>query len=115
MTTIQQYTPFILQIAGRHGAKKIRVFGSFADGNVDDNSDLDLLVDLEQGRDLLDLIGFKQELEVRISRRKAGQSFDIPRLKERADAGRYVAIGVFAPQGALPGGHRRSKARKFSI
>ena len=69
MTTIQQYTPFILQIAGRHGAKKIRVFGSFADGNVDDDSDLDLLVNLDQGRDLLDLIGFKQELEEYIDRR----------------------------------------------
>ncbi|MEA3333229.1 MAG: HepT-like ribonuclease domain-containing protein [Pseudomonadota bacterium] len=50
-------------MADRYGARKIRVFGSFADGNVDDNSDLDLLVELEQGRDLLDLIGFKQELE----------------------------------------------------
>ena len=69
MSTLQQYTPSILQIADRYGARKIRVFGSFADGNVDDNSDLDLLVDLEQGRDLLDLIGFKQELEERISRR----------------------------------------------
>ncbi|MCD6268578.1 MAG: nucleotidyltransferase family protein [Deltaproteobacteria bacterium] len=67
--TLQQYTPSILKIADRYGARKIRVFGSFADGNVDDNSDLDLLVDLEQGRDLLDLIGFKQELEERISRR----------------------------------------------
>ena len=67
--TLQQYTPSILQIADRYGARKIRVFGSFADGDVDDNSDLDLLVDLEQGRDLLDLIGFKQELEERISRR----------------------------------------------
>ena len=67
--TLQQYIPSILQIADRYGARKIRVFGSFADGDVDDNSDLDLLVDLEQGRDLLDLIGFKQELEERISRR----------------------------------------------
>ena len=69
MATLQQYTPSIFQIANRYGARKIRVFGSFADGNVDDNSDLDLLIDLEQGRDLLDLIGFKQELEERIGRR----------------------------------------------
>ncbi|MCD6174245.1 MAG: nucleotidyltransferase family protein [Planctomycetes bacterium] len=69
MATLQRYTPSILQIADRHGARKIRVFGSFADGNVDDNSDLDLLVDLERGRDLLDLIGFKQELEEYIGRK----------------------------------------------
>lgn len=69
MVTLQQYIPSILQIADRYGARKIRVFGSFADGNADDNSDLDLLVDLERGRDLLDLIGFKQDLEEHIDRR----------------------------------------------
>lgn len=69
MATLQQYTPSIFQIADQYGARKIRVFGSFADGNVNDNSDLDLLVDLEHGRDLFDLIGFKQELEERIGRK----------------------------------------------
>ncbi|MEA3240219.1 MAG: nucleotidyltransferase family protein [Pseudomonadota bacterium] len=69
MATLQQYTPSIFQIAERYGAKKIWVFGSFVDGNADDNSDLDLLIDFEQGRDLLDLIGFKQELEERIGRK----------------------------------------------
>lgn len=69
MATLQQYTSSIFQIADRYGARKIRVFGSFADGSADDNSDLDLLIDLEQGRDLLDMIGFKQELEERIGRR----------------------------------------------
>ncbi|MBN2807876.1 MAG: nucleotidyltransferase family protein [Deltaproteobacteria bacterium] len=69
MATLQQYIPAIFQVADRYGARKIRVFGSFIDGNADENSDLDLLIDLEQGRDLLDLIGFKQELEERIGRR----------------------------------------------
>lgn len=69
MATLQQYTESIFQIAARYGASNIRVFGSFVYGNVDDNSDLDLLIDLEQGRDLLDLIGFKQDLEERIGRR----------------------------------------------
>jgi predicted nucleotidyltransferase len=69
MNTLQQYRPDILQIAGRHGAKKIRVFGSFSTGGACATSDLDLLINLEKGRDLLDLIAFKQELEEQICRK----------------------------------------------
>jgi predicted nucleotidyltransferase len=39
------------------------VFGSFARGDNRDGSDLDLLVELETGRSLLDLIAIKQDLE----------------------------------------------------
>lgn len=45
----------ILEIAAEHGAKNIRVFGSFARGEAGPDSDLDLLVDMEPGRSLLDL------------------------------------------------------------
>jgi len=69
MSILQQYTPDILQIAGKHGAQKIRVFGSFSRDSATAASDLDLLVNLEKGRDLLDLIAFKQELEEQIGRR----------------------------------------------
>ena len=69
MHTLQQYTPDILQIAGRHGAKKIRVFGSFSAGAATATSDLDLLINLDKGRDLLDLIAFKQELEEQLGRK----------------------------------------------
>lgn len=53
----------IHQIAGRHGVLRVQVFGSRArrHGRVD--SDVDLLVDLAPGRDLLDLIAFKQDVE----------------------------------------------------
>lgn len=69
MSTLQQYTPDILQIAGRHGAQKVRVFGSFSTNTATATSDLDLLINLEKGRDLLDLIAFKQELEEQIGRK----------------------------------------------
>ena len=56
----------IKAIARRHGAANLRVFGSFARGTETLSSDLDLLVDFEPGRDLLDLVGLKQELEKRL-------------------------------------------------
>jgi uncharacterized protein len=53
----------ILRIAGAHGARNVRVFGSVSRGEAGTKSDVDLLVKLEPGRSLLDLIAIKQELE----------------------------------------------------
>lgn len=53
----------ILEIANRHGASNLRVFGSVARGDDDADSDIDFLVDLEQGRSLFDLGGLQVELE----------------------------------------------------
>ena len=53
----------ILRIAARYGAHNIRVFGSVARGEADTASDIDLLVDMEAGRSLLDLGGLQIELE----------------------------------------------------
>jgi len=53
----------ILNLAARYGAKNLRVFGSVARGEGGPGSDLDLLVDMEKGRNLLDLVGFWQDLE----------------------------------------------------
>lgn len=53
----------ILQTAARHGAFNVRVFGSVARGRADEQSDLDLLVDMETGRSLFDLGGLLVELE----------------------------------------------------
>ena len=53
----------ILAIAGRHGARNLRVFGSVARGEAGPESDLDLLVEMEPGRSLLDHIALIQDLE----------------------------------------------------
>jgi uncharacterized protein len=52
----------ILRTAKRHGAENIRIFGSVARGEADQESDLDLLVDMEPGRSLLDLGGLWSDL-----------------------------------------------------
>ena len=53
----------ISEIAARHGAYNIRIFGSVARGEERAESDLDLLIDLEPDRSLLDLATLKSELE----------------------------------------------------
>ncbi len=60
---LQQRRGEILQEATRHGAFNVRVFGSVARGDATRESDVDFLVDVEQGRSLLDLIGLNQDLE----------------------------------------------------
>lgn len=52
----------ILELARRHGAHNVRVFGSVARGEADAASDVDFLVDLEPGRSLLDLGGLVMDL-----------------------------------------------------
>ncbi len=44
----------ILALASRHGARNVRVFGSVARGDAVAGSDLDLVVDFDSGRSLMD-------------------------------------------------------------
>ncbi|MHB8598132.1 MAG: nucleotidyltransferase family protein [Ktedonobacteraceae bacterium] len=53
----------ILRIAKNYGAYNVRVFGSVARGEADARSDIDLLVDMEKGRSLLDLGGLLIDLQ----------------------------------------------------
>ena len=53
----------ILRIAAEHGAFNVRVFGSVARGDADEQSDIDFLVELEPGRSLFDLGGLQYDLQ----------------------------------------------------
>ncbi len=44
-------------------ARNVRIFGSVARGDPTPNSDLDILVDMEEGRSLLDLVALWQDLQ----------------------------------------------------
>lgn len=59
---LKEHREEILRIAARHGARNVRVFGSVARGEADEKSDIDVLVELESGRSLLDLGGLWSEL-----------------------------------------------------
>lgn len=59
----------ILAESREHGAKNVRIFGSFARGTERSTSDIDLLVEMEEGRTLLDLIALERSLGRRLGRR----------------------------------------------
>lgn len=58
----------ILQVAERHGAYNVRVFGSVARGEAGPNSDVDFLVELEPDRSLFDLGGLLMDLQALLGR-----------------------------------------------
>ncbi|MDB9494590.1 nucleotidyltransferase family protein [Spirulina major CS-329] len=60
---LQQKRADILNLAIKYGAYNIRIFGSVARGEADAESDIDFLVELEQGCSLLDLGGLLMELQ----------------------------------------------------
>lgn len=63
---IRQRRKAVIEAVGRRQARNVRVFGSVARGEDTANSDIDLLVDLNDGVDLLDLIGLERELRERL-------------------------------------------------
>ncbi|WP_257350281.1 nucleotidyltransferase family protein [Pseudalkalibacillus decolorationis] len=58
----------ILQLARQHGIIDLRIFGSVVRLEENQNSDIDFLVRFEEDRSLFDLIRFKQEVEVMLSK-----------------------------------------------
>lgn len=69
MSLVRKNRDRIVSIAARHGARNVRVFGSALRGDAPVDSDIDLLVDLEPGRSLLDHVGLWQDLEELLGRR----------------------------------------------
>jgi len=53
----------LLQLAARHGASNVRIFGSVARGDNTSESDVDVLVDIEPRRSLLDQVALKLDFE----------------------------------------------------
>jgi len=52
----------IVETAKEHGATNVRIFGSIARGDENDESDIDLLVDSEPGFSLLDQVRLRRAL-----------------------------------------------------
>ena len=59
LDAIRKHKHQIEEIGERYGVSNVRIFGSVANGRATESSDLDLLVAIESGRSLLDIIGFE--------------------------------------------------------
>lgn len=59
---LRRHRRALIEIAARRGARNVRVFGSVARGEDTDNSDIDLLVDLDIGVGVVSLAGLHREL-----------------------------------------------------
>lgn len=66
---VEKYRQQILQIAHENGVRNVRVFGSMSRDDANENSDLDLLVELEKGRTGFALGGFLQDVSELVHRK----------------------------------------------
>ncbi len=61
--TLRQFAPQIKKIAEKHGITKVYVFGSTARGDATVQSDIDFLVEMQEGVSLFGIGGFSYETE----------------------------------------------------
>lgn len=75
----------IIPILQEYGVKKIALFGSCVRGEMDKDSDIDILVDIEADISLLDFVGLKQKIEEVLGRKVDLVEYDTlkPLLKEK--------------------------------
>jgi predicted nucleotidyltransferase len=76
----------ILWIATKHGARNVRVFGSLARGEHSPSSDVDILVDMDPDRSLMDLGGLLMDLQAMLETRVdvATEKMLRPKIREWA-------------------------------
>ena len=84
-TLLQENREEILRIAAQHGARNVRVFGSVARGEADEESDIDFLVEMGPDRSLFDRAALFLDLQELL-----GRKVDVvsdrgikPRIRER--------------------------------
>jgi uncharacterized protein len=61
--TFERHRADIRRIAAQYGASDVRVFGSVARGEADEDSDIDLVVRMAPGRSLFDVGGLVMDLQ----------------------------------------------------
>ena len=63
MRTIEEIKQKILPILEKYNIKKAGLFGSFVRGEMREDSDIDILVEIRDDISLLDFVGIKLEIE----------------------------------------------------
>lgn len=63
MINKEQIKSRAISILKNHGVVRAALFGSVVRGDITAQSDIDILVELEEGKTLLDLVGLQLDLE----------------------------------------------------
>ena len=67
---LEKMKPKIVKVLKKHGVKKAGIFGSYARGEQKKNSDVDILVEINNDKlSLLDFVGIKLEIEDAIGKK----------------------------------------------
>jgi predicted nucleotidyltransferase len=93
-TNIEEIKKKILPILEDYRVKKIGLFGSYARGEIKENSDIDILIEIEKDISLLDFVGLKQEIEEALGEKVDLVEYDKikPLLRERILNERVVIL-----------------------
>ncbi|MHA1648906.1 MAG: nucleotidyltransferase family protein [Candidatus Helarchaeota archaeon] len=83
------------ELLKKYGVKKIEIFGSYARGEPKSDSDLDIIVEFEKRKSLLELVGIEQELEDALGMKVdlLTRAFISPYLIERIEKESKVILG----------------------
>ncbi|MCK4542408.1 MAG: nucleotidyltransferase family protein [Spirochaetales bacterium] len=82
---IEEIKRKILPVLQRYGVKRVGLFGSYVRGEMKEDSDIDILVEIEKDISLLDFVGLKLEIEEILGRKVDLVEYDTikPLLRER--------------------------------
>ena len=82
---IEEIKKTLIEVLRKHGVKKAALFGSIVRGEITEESDIDLLIEFEGRKSLLDLAGLKLDLQELLRRRVDVLTYKSihPLLKER--------------------------------
>jgi len=69
MNQLEQYQQLILPVLKRYLIKRAAIFGSFAKGNENSNSDIDLLIEPEKDFTIFKMLKLEDEISELIKRR----------------------------------------------
>lgn len=68
-SNLKKITPQIVETLKKNKIKKASIFGSFARGEDNKNSDVDVLIETKKGMSLFGFVGIKLELEDKLGRK----------------------------------------------
>ena len=94
-----RYKDEIYRIAAKHRIKRVYVFGSVARGNSQETSDVDFLIEMEEGASALGIGGFQYEVQQLLGRQiDVIPTYVFPKVEDRqfirAIQAEAVALGT---------------------